>query len=163
MHQVDTKPTSAQATEAPCINGTQYQFGLYHGVPAVMISKIGARRSAVDIRRSPARSDAAVCLPERVAARAAAAALRRAIADPSTMGAESMMHIDLCRPRRGVWLTSWANLPGLHRSIGAGERSYTHDLLPGWQYARHEIRSEMIPDLEALAEHGVRPTEATSA
>lgn len=95
---------------------------------------------------------------EREQARVAVAALRQAIADPSTMGKQSVMHIDLARPRRGVWLTTWANLPGFVRASGP---IYSHVLLPGWEYRRHEIRSEMIPDLEALAERGVRPTEAT--
>ena len=89
---------------------------------------------------------------ERVAARAAAAALRLAIADPSTMGAKGVGHIDFARPRRAVWFTTWANLPGFMRSLDRGGRSYSHALLPGWEYRRHEIRSEMIPDLEALAE-----------
>lgn len=95
---------------------------------------------------------------ERDQARVAAAALRLAIADPSTMGAEAVMHIDFSRPRRGVWLTTWANLPGFTRASGL---VYSHALLPEWEYQRHEVRAEMIPDLEALAEHGVRPTEAT--
>jgi hypothetical protein len=95
---------------------------------------------------------------ERAQAFAAAAALREAIADPTTMGAKSVAHIDLARPRRGLWMATWANLPGFVRSNGR----YSHALLPGWEYARNEIRAEMIPDLEALAERGVRPTEATS-
>lgn len=65
---------------------------------------------------------------------------------------------DLSRPRRGEWWTSWANLPGFVQVNGR----YRHECLPGWEYARSEIRAEMIPDLEALAERGVRPTEETS-
>ena len=98
---------------------------------------------------------------ERRRAGEAAQALREAIADPSTMGSKSVMHVDLARPRRGEWWDSWANLPGFHRIMGKNGR-YIHALLPGWTYARSEIVAEMIPDLEALAEHGVRPTEATS-
>ena len=98
---------------------------------------------------------------ERRRAGEAACALREAIADPSTMGAKTVAHVDLARPRRGEWWESWASLPGLHRINGKAGR-YIHELLPGWTYERHEIRSEMIPDLEALAEHGVRPTQATS-
>ena len=98
---------------------------------------------------------------ERRRAGEAARALREAIADPFTMGAKSVAHVDLARPRRGEWWESWANLPGFHRINGRGGR-YIHALLPGWPYERHEIVAEMIPDLEALAEHGVRPTEATS-
>ena len=98
---------------------------------------------------------------ERRRAGEAARALREAIADPAMMGAKSVMHVDLARPRRGEWWESWANLPGFHRINGKAGR-YIHALLPGWTYARSEIVAEMIPDLEALAEHGVRPTEATS-
>lgn len=95
---------------------------------------------------------------ERTEARAAAAAMRAAIADPATMGARAVMHVDLSRPRRGEWWETWANLPGFTRINGS---RFTHTLLPGWEYNRHEVRAEMIPDLEALAEHGVRPTQAT--
>lgn len=100
-------------------------------------------------------------MEERAAAAICARALRVAIADPSTMGARAITHIDLARPRRGEWWESWANLPGFWRINGKRGR-YMHDLLPGWTYARSEIRAELIPDLEALAEQGVRPTEATS-
>ena len=96
---------------------------------------------------------------ERRRAGEAARALRAAIADPSTMGERSVMHVDWCRPRRGEWHVTWANLPGFTRVDGR----YRHASLPGWEYARSEVRRELIPDLEALAEHGVRPTEATSA
>lgn len=95
---------------------------------------------------------------ERAEAAAAAVALRRAIADPSTMGERSVAHIDLARPRRGEWWETWSNLPGFTRING---HRFTHRLLPGWEYVRAEIRDEMIPDLEALAERGVQPTEAT--
>ncbi|PZO81628.1 MAG: hypothetical protein DI629_03565 [Mesorhizobium amorphae] len=91
---------------------------------------------------------------ERETARQAAAALRLAIADPSTMGAHSVMHVDLARPRRGEWITTWANLPGFFRV----NRHYGHECLPGWVYERSEIWPELIPDLEALAERGERPT-----
>lgn len=95
---------------------------------------------------------------EREQARAAATALQTAIANPSMMGAPQSMHVDYSRPRRGVWLTTWPGLPGFVRSNGR----YSHALLPGWEYARREVAAEMIPDLEALAERGVRPTEATT-
>lgn len=97
-------------------------------------------------------------LPEREAARKAATAMRKAIADPSTMGEASTLHIDYSRPRRTEWITTWANLPGLKRINGA----YHHDCLPGWQYTRAEVLPELIPDLEALAELGIRPTQATN-
>lgn len=98
---------------------------------------------------------------ERCVAGEAARALRAAIADPSLMGKRAVAHVDLGRPRRGEWWESWVKLPGFWRINGRNGR-YLHDSLPGWTYARSEIRAEMIPDLEALAEHGVRPTEATS-
>lgn len=98
---------------------------------------------------------------ERQSARAAAAALRAAIADRSTMGARAIVHIDLVRPRRGEWWETWANLPGFAR-VNGRRGFYVHTCLPGWTYARSEIVAEMIPDLEALAEHGVRPTRETS-
>ena len=98
---------------------------------------------------------------ERRVAGEAARALRAAIADPTTRGAESVVHIDLARPRRGEWWTTWANLPGFVRVNGYGGH-YWHACLPDWTYTRREIVAEMIPDLEALAEHGVRPTEVTS-
>mgnify|MGYP000950717750 CR=1 FL=1 len=98
---------------------------------------------------------------DRADAASAAAALKAAIADPSTMGERSVAHLSLSRPRRGEWWTTWANLPGFLRAgRGTGTR-YSHALLPGWEYTRREVLSEMIPDLEALAERGVRPTEAT--
>jgi hypothetical protein len=95
---------------------------------------------------------------ERAAAGAAAAALKAAFADPATMGERSVVHIDLSRPRRGEWWETWANLPGFTR---VNSHKFRHALLPGWEYLRTELKSEMIPDLEALAERGVRPTEAT--
>ncbi|KQS75482.1 hypothetical protein ASG32_27345 [Methylobacterium sp. Leaf361] len=98
---------------------------------------------------------------ERRRAGEAARALREAIADPSTMGAKTAAHVDLARPRRGEWWESWANLAGFHRINGKAGR-YIHALLPRWSFARAEIVAEMIPDLEALAERGVRPTEDTS-
>lgn len=95
---------------------------------------------------------------EREAARQAAAAMRLAIADPTTMGQPSTMFLSLSRPRRGERLTTWANLPGLRRV----NHEYTHECLPGWVYQRSEIVPELIPDLEALAEQGVRPTVSTT-
>lgn len=95
---------------------------------------------------------------ERADAAKAARALRAAIADPSTIGAKNVAHIDFSRPRRGVWIYTWTNLPGFSLCDGF----YHHTSLPGWQYARDEIKAELIPDLEALAERGVRPTEETT-
>ena len=95
---------------------------------------------------------------EREAARQAAAALRLAIKDPSTMGEPAHVFIDYGRPRRGERLTTWKNLPGFVRA-GTG---YRHELLPGWYYQRSEIVPELIPDLEALAERGERPATSTT-
>lgn len=95
---------------------------------------------------------------ERERARAAAAALRAAISDSSAMGERSVAHLDFSRPRRGEWWETWSGLPGFTRINGS---RYVHACLPGWEYARAEIKTEMIPDLEALAELGERPTVAT--
>lgn len=97
-------------------------------------------------------------MQERAEAARAARALRAAIDDPSTMGAKQTMHVDYSR-RHAEWITTWTNLPGFTRVNTA----YHHACLPGWQYSRAEIVPEMIPDLELLAERGVRPTETTSA
>ncbi|MBY0256178.1 zinc-finger-containing protein [Methylobacterium sp.] len=97
-------------------------------------------------------------MQERAAAAISARAISAAFGDDAAMGERSTLHIDYSRPRRAEWICTWANLPGFSRVNGA----YLHDLLPGWQYAAHEVRLEMIPDLEALAERGVRPTVATS-
>lgn len=97
-------------------------------------------------------------MQERATAGAAAQALLRVIRYPSTLGQKTVAHIDLARPRRGEWHETWAGLPGFRRVNG----KYRHDCLPGWVYARHQIKTEMIPDLVALAERGVRPTEETS-
>jgi hypothetical protein len=95
---------------------------------------------------------------ERADAAIAARALRAAWPHPVAMGDAQTTHIDFSRPRRGVWITRWNNVPGLAQVNGA----YQHDLLPGWQYTRAEVEAEMIPDLELLAERGIRPTEATN-
>lgn len=92
-------------------------------------------------------------------ARRAAAAIRAALADPDSAGEPSIVHIDLARPRRGVWLKTWSNLPGL--MLDTGRRSYTHTLLPKWEYTPAEMRSEMIDDLEHFAETGEQPKAAT--
>lgn len=94
---------------------------------------------------------------ERAEARVAAAALRALIGNPPLWGAPTSVHIDLARPRRGIWRTTWANLPGF---VCVDRFRFSHVLLPGWQYARTEIEVEMIPDLEALADRGERPGQA---
>lgn len=95
---------------------------------------------------------------ERGAAAIAAVALRAALTDPQAWGQHSTAFVSLSNPRRGESWTTWESLPGLTLVNGA----YLHDLLPGWQYTKAELEFEMAPDLEALAEHGVRPTGATS-
>lgn len=95
----------------------------------------------------------------REAACLSAAAIRAALANPASAGERTVVHLDLARPRRGVWLVTWPNLPGL--TLDAGKRSYSHLLLPGWEYTPAELRSEMIDDLEHLAATGEQPKIAT--
>lgn len=92
-------------------------------------------------------------------ARTSARAIRLALMRPATAGERCVAHIDLSRPRRGVWLGTWPNLPGL--TLDLGKRSYSHALLPGWEYTPREMRSEMIGDLEHFAETGEQPKVAT--
>lgn len=65
----------------------------------------------------------------------------------------------MARPRRGVWLAMWSNLPGL--ALDCGRRCYSHSLLPGWEYTIAEMRTEMIDDLEHFARTGEQPKIAT--
>ena len=95
----------------------------------------------------------------RLDAAKAAAAIRAALADPATAGEPTVAHLDMSRPRRGVWIRIWPNLPGL--MLDLGRRTYTHALLPRWEYTVREMRTEMIEDLERFATTGEQPTEAT--
>ena len=97
-------------------------------------------------------------MQERAAAAIAARALTAAIADPSTRGEPSVTFLDFSNPRRGECHITWSNLPGF---LQVNDR-YSHACLPGWEYTNTEIALEMIPDLRALAEHGVRPCVSTS-
>lgn len=97
-------------------------------------------------------------MQERADAAIAARALATAIADRSTMGQRSVAFLDFSRPRRGECHVTWSNLPGF---LQVNDR-YSHACLPGWEYTRAEVEAEMISDLRALAEHGVRPSVATS-
>ena len=97
-------------------------------------------------------------MQERADAAIAARALAAAIADPSTRGERSVAFLDFSNPRRGECHVTWANLPGF---LQVNDR-YQHACLPGWEYTRAEVELEMIPDLRALAEHGVRPAVATN-
>jgi hypothetical protein len=92
-------------------------------------------------------------------AKQSAMAIRRAIADPTSVGEPSVTHLLMARPRRGMWIKTWSNLPGL--MLDAGTRSYTHTLLPGWQYTPREMKTEMVEDLERFADTGEQPKEAT--
>lgn len=97
-------------------------------------------------------------MQERADAAIAARALAAAIADPSTRGERSVAFLNLGRPRRGERLITWANLPGF---VQVADR-FSHACLPGWEYTKAEVELEMIPDLRALAELGVRPAAATN-
>jgi hypothetical protein len=92
-------------------------------------------------------------MQERADAAIAARVLAAAISDPVTAGRSSVMFLTLGRPRRGERHITWSNLPGF---LKVNDR-YSHACLPGWEYTKAEVEAEMIPDLRALAEHGVRP------
>ena len=96
---------------------------------------------------------------ERREAAIAAAALHASIANKAAAGTRSVVHLDMRRPRRAVWLATWSNLPGLTMDIG--RKVYTHSLLPGWEYNVREMKTELIEDLERIAMHGERPAQAT--
>lgn len=96
---------------------------------------------------------------ERLEAGESAEAIRASIADPAAAGGRRAVHVDLSRPRRGVWIVTWERVPGL--SLDRGAREYSHALLPGWTYSPRELRTEMLDDLDRLADDGGRPTEAT--
>lgn len=96
-------------------------------------------------------------MKERQKAREAAQALRAVIAREMPMGEQMTAHIDYSRCR-SEWITTWTNLPGFLCANGR----FRHVCLPGWEYTKVEVRTEMIPDLEALAERGERPVEATA-
>lgn len=97
-------------------------------------------------------------MEERQKAREAAKTLRGIVNGELPWGTPTRQFLDFSRPRRGECWTTWSGAPGFACVNGR----FRHDLLPGWQYTGREVSSEMIPDLEALAERGERPTEATS-
>ena len=70
----------------------------------------------------------------RLVARQAAEAIRAAISDPTSAGERAAAHLDLSRPRRGVWLCTWANVPGL--TLDCGRRMYSHVLPLEWRHPR---------------------------
>jgi hypothetical protein len=92
-------------------------------------------------------------------AREAAAAIRAALDDPARVGAPTVAHLLMARPRRGVWLKTWESLPGL--TLNLGTHAYQHALLPGWQYSAGEMKTEMLDDLERFAATGEQPKAAT--
>ena len=96
----------------------------------------------------------------RASAKQSATVIRTAIINPTWAGEPSVAHLRMSRPRRGVWLKTWSRLPGLVLDLGA--RTYTHELLPGWQYTPAEMKTEMIEDLEHFAATGEQPKVATS-
>ncbi len=96
----------------------------------------------------------------REKAHQSAIAIRAAIAMPSTAGERRIVHLDMGRPRRGIWLATWPNLPGL--TLDWGRRRYRHELLPGWEYTVREMVGEMLEDLDRFAETGELPREATN-
>lgn len=96
---------------------------------------------------------------ERTGAPTAVVAIRLALREPESAGERCVMHVDMARPRRGVWLATWPNLPGL--ILDLGRRTYTHTLLPGWEYNVQEMRTEMLEDLDKLATTGELPKVAT--
>lgn len=98
-------------------------------------------------------------LHSRADAHKSAAAIRAAIADPIAAGKRHHAHIYFDRKRGGTWIATWSNLPGL--TMDVRHRSYTHTLLPGWEYTVAEMRTEMIEDLERCAETGELPKVAT--
>lgn len=95
----------------------------------------------------------------RLSALSAVKKMRACLADPTLAGERATAHLDLARPRRGVWIETWSKLPGLMRDCASG--AYTHALLPGWQYTAAEMRTEMIEDLERYALTGEQPKVAT--
>lgn len=96
---------------------------------------------------------------QRHAAQEAARAIRASIKDPTSAGERRVAHILLSRPRRGLWMATWENLPGL--TFDAGRRTYSHALLPTWEYTIAEMKTEMLDDLDKLAATGEQPKEAT--
>lgn len=92
-------------------------------------------------------------------AKKSAATIRAALVDPAAAGERGLIHIDMARPRRGIWLTTWRNIPGL--TLDRSTNTYAHALLPGWLYTPAEMRCELIVDLEHFADTGNQPKEVT--
>lgn len=127
----------------------------------------GARPAPVP--RWPTRDEAMDAAREavRVPARLAAEVIRAGLLnDPDAMGEGRRTFVD-GRPR--FWQrTEWANAPGFVRTVAGSLRArtkapvvtYSHRLLPGWEYAEHELW-ELLQDLDALADGRGWPTSAT--
>ena len=125
---------------------------LVAGVPAYA-TLAEAERAARDDVREPARL--------------AAALLRAGQADRAMRGACSTTFMD-ARPK--YWHRhEWANLPGFVKTIEGSTRNrtkqpvttYSHRLLPGWEYDTSELW-ELLQDLDNLAAGRGWPTSATS-
>jgi hypothetical protein len=91
---------------------------------------------------------------DRAAARVSAAQIRAALLDPEQAGKRIVALVTMARPRRAVRITTWSGLAGVTR-WGA---DFMHDLLPGWACTPAEFKTEMLDDLDRLAETGERPT-----
>lgn len=96
-----------------------------------------------------------------------AASLREALA----MGGKARRVCDCHLDGRDFyeWWYRFPVAPGLvrvertPRRGGAHRIVYRHDCLPGWEYSKREIVTEMLPDLERLARGEGPPAEATRA
>lgn len=83
------------------------------------------------------------------------------------VGGEASTSFADARPKF-LQVTTWSGLPGFRRTRSGSTRwnarpdvvTYTHDLLPGWEYARGEL-PELIQDLRNVAAGLGQPTEAT--
>lgn len=121
------------------------EAGMGHGARPTA----GKAMSKLDASNTQARQDAKV----------AAYTIRKAITEPATAGERGVAHVLMAKPRRGVWVTTWSNLPGL--MLHLDDRTYTHVLLPGWQYTAGEMQTEMLEDLERYALTGEQPKTVT--
>lgn len=126
------------------------------GARPVPIPRYATRAEAMEAARQAVRQPA----------RMAAAAIRTGQADPAAWGEARRTFLD---GRPLFWQRSeWANAPGFVRTVAGSTRArtkapvvtYSHRLLPGWEYAEYEMW-ELLQDLDALAEGRGWPTAAT--
>lgn len=97
---------------------------------------------------------------------AGAALALRAVLDKTAPMPKSTEQMHLTGRPKFWWMYRYAELPGLVR-VHAGstrtdkvEVTYTHDLLPGWEYLPSELR-EMVEDLNNLAAGKGQPAAPT--